>query len=167
VREKIRQALLEPDLIRTRVEGIRSRQRPIIDTASIEATIVRIDKSIRDLDKLAEQATTEDLAAGLAQQANQLERQKLETTTMLHGVVEIEEQRMETEMELRKFDQWAEKVRPFLTDEQCLKTATYDELRLAVRILGIRVSVYPTQGQWEYRYRIETIGSAGNPLKAQ
>ena len=167
VKEKIRQALLEPDLIRTRVEEIRSRQRPTIDTSSIEATIAHIDKSIGDLDKLAEQATTDDLAAGLAQQANQLERQKSEATAMLHSVVEIEEQRMETEMELRKFEQWAEKVRPFLTDAQCLNAAAFDELRLAVQILGIRVSVYPTQGQWEYRYRIEAADSAGNPLKAQ
>ena len=104
--EKIRQALLEPDLIRTRVEEIRSRQRPTIDTSSIEATIARIDKSIGDLDKLTEQATTDDLAAGLAQQVNRLERQKAEATTMLHDIVEIEEQRMETEMELRKFEQW-------------------------------------------------------------
>ncbi len=167
VREKIRQALLEPDLIRARVEEIRSRQRPTVDTTSIEATIVRIDKSIRDLDKLAEQATTGDLAAGLAQQANQLERQKSEATAMLHSVVEIEEQRMETELELRKFEQWAKKMRPFLTDAQCLNSAAFDELRLAVQILGIRVSVYPTQGQWEYRYRIEAADSAGNPLKAQ
>ena len=74
---------------------------------------------------------------------------------MLHSVVEIEEQCMETEMELRKFEQWAEKVRPFLTDAQYLNAAAFDELRLAVQILGIHVSVYPTQGQWEYRYRIE------------
>jgi site-specific DNA recombinase len=155
VREKMREVLLEPDLIHSRVEEIRSRQRPTIDTASIEAIIARIDKSIRDLDKLAEQATTDDMVAGLTQQMDQLERQKSEATAMLHDIVEIEEQRMEIEMELSTFEQWAEKVRPFLTDAEYLKTATYDEMRLAVRILGIRVSVYPTQGQWEYRYQIE------------
>ena len=61
---------------------------------------------------------------------------------------------MELEVELVKFETWAEQVRPFLTDPEYLKTALYDELRLAIRILGIRVTVFPTQGEWEYRYKI-------------
>jgi hypothetical protein len=31
---------------------------------------------------------------------------------------------------------------------------SYDELRLAVRILGLRVTVLPTTGEWPYRYDI-------------
>ncbi len=42
-----------------------------------------------------------------------------------------------------------------LTDPGYLEAATYDDLRLAVKIMGIRVRVYPTRGDWEYRYKID------------
>jgi hypothetical protein len=34
-------------------------------------------------------------------------------------------------------------------------TPSYEELRLAVRILGLKVTVFPTTGEWPYRYRID------------
>lgn len=52
-------------------------------------------------------------------------------------------------------EKWAETVRPQLTDPTYLATASYEELRLAIRIIGIRVTVYPTKGDWPYRYQIE------------
>jgi hypothetical protein len=40
-----------------------------------------------------------------------------------------------------------------------MATASYEELRLAIRILGLRVMVYPTVGEWPYRYHIEVTVS--------
>jgi len=82
-------------------------------------------------------------------------QQKAQAQAMLLDIAETDEKRMEVEAELVKFETWANKVRPFLTDPQYLKTAGYDELRLAVRILGIKVVVYPTQGDWPYRFAID------------
>jgi hypothetical protein len=155
VKEKIAEVLQSPDRIRARVEGLRSMQKHPIDTTSIEATIAQIDASIQNFYTLAKYATTDDMVSGLAQQMNQLEQQKAKAKAMLHDIADDEEKLMEVEGELTKFETWAQKVRPFLTDPDYLKTASYDELRLAIRILGVRVTVFPTQGDWEYRYKIE------------
>jgi DNA invertase Pin-like site-specific DNA recombinase len=155
VKEKIAEVLQSPEMVRARVEEIRAAQKPAVDTTSIEETIAGIDCSIQNFYALAKHATTDDMVAGLAQQMNQLEQQKAQAKAMLYDIAETEEQRVELEVELVKFETWAEQVRPFLTDPAYLQTASYDELRLAIRILGIRVTVYPTQGEWEYRYKIE------------
>ncbi len=155
VKEKIAEVLQHPELIRARVDEIRNSQKSPVDTSSIEATIAQIDQSIQNFYKLAQQATTDDMVAGLATQMNQLEQQKAQAKAMLLDIAETDEKRMEVEAELVKFETWANKVRPFLTDPQYLKTAGYDELRLAIRILGIKVVVYPTQGDWPYRFAID------------
>lgn len=36
-----------------------------------------------------------------------------------------------------------------------LEAASYDELRLAVRILGLTAVVFPTHGDYPFRYKIE------------
>jgi len=64
------------------------------------------------------------------------------------------EARAELEAELQKFETWVETVRPFLTSPHYLETATYNELRSAVKILGVQVTVFPSVGEWEYRYQI-------------
>ncbi len=155
VKEKIAETLQSPELVRAKVEEIRATQKPAFDTTHIEETIAGIDRSIQNFYELAKHATTDDMVAGLATQMNHLEQQKLQAKAMLYDIAETEEQRMELEVELVKFETWAEQVRSFLTDPQYLKTASYEELRLAIRILGIKVTVFPTQGEWEYRYKID------------
>jgi hypothetical protein len=66
---------------------------------------------------------------------------------------EDDEERNAVEREIAKFEPWVEKVRPFLLDESY--TPSYEEKRLAVRILGLRVTVYPTTGDYPYRYQID------------
>ena len=164
VKEHIAQVLKNPELIRARVDEIRNSQKPPVDTTSIEATIAQIDQPIQNFYKLAQQATTDDMVAGLAQQMNQLEQQKAQAKAMLHDIADDEEKRIEVEVELVKFETWANNVRPFLSDPEYLRTASYDELRLAVRILGIRVTVYPTQGDWPYRFAIDiAVPETENP----
>ena len=54
---------------------------------------------------------------------------------------------------VRKFEEWAEQVRPFLANPSY--TPSYEELRLAVQILGIHVTLYPSKGDYPFRYQIE------------
>lgn len=153
VRETISQCLREPDFIRKRVEELLSFYKTTIDTESIKETLNGITASMRNLYKLAEHATTDETIADLANRMNQLETQKRQAELMLADLEDEEEKFSQVEKEVHKFEQWAAKVRPFLTDPSY--TPSYEELRLAVRILGIHVTVYPSQGNYPYRYEIE------------
>jgi hypothetical protein len=48
--------------------------------------------------------------------------------------------------------QAARKLKGLLTDPSY--TPSYEEKRLAIRILGIRVTIFPTLGEYPYRYHI-------------
>jgi|SRR5215469_365763 len=72
---------------------------------------------------------------------------------MLADLEDEEEVFMQVEKELRKFEEWAEQVRPYLANASY--TPSYEELRLAVQILGIHVTVFPSKGDYPFRYKIE------------
>lgn len=74
---------------------------------------------------------------------------------MLYDIEDDEEERAKLEAEIVKFEKWAEEVQPKLTDLAYIATATYAELRLAIRILGIVVTVYPATGDWPCRFQID------------
>lgn len=152
---KIVEALLHPELVRAKVEEIRDKLRPTFDTTDLEETIVNVGKSIQNLYKLAEYATTDDTIAELAQRMNNLEAQKRAAEKILYDIAHDKEERLELEVEIARFEEWVEEVRPFLTDPAYLESATYEELRRAVRILGLRVTVWPSIGNWEHRYKID------------
>jgi hypothetical protein len=84
--------------------------------------------------------------------SNELEKQKRVAEGMLFDLADEEEERAEIEKELQKFEKWVADVQPSLTDPTY--QPTYEELRLAVRILGLRVTVFPTVGDWPYRYEV-------------
>lgn len=86
---------------------------------------------------------------------NNLKAQKRQAESLLYRIAEDDEGRMAVEVELTRFEAWAEWVRPFLTDPGYLEAVAHDDLRLAVKIPGIRVTVYPTGGNWEHRYIID------------
>ncbi len=71
----------------------------------------------------------------------------------MYDLEDEEEAKTALEAEIMKFEQWVEQVRPLLTDPSY--QPSYDELRLAVRIIGIKVTVYPTKGDYPYRYTIK------------
>ncbi len=84
---------------------------------------------------------------------NQLEGQKRQAEAMLSDLADEEEKFAEVEKQLHKFEEWAAQVRPLLADPSY--TPSYEELRLAVRILGMYVTVYPSRGDYPFRYQIE------------
>src|SRR6516162_6555806 len=54
-----------------------------------------------------------------------------------------------------KFEKWAQELRAHLGNPEYLQTASYGELRLAVRIIGIKVTVFPTNGLKRLPYQID------------
>jgi site-specific DNA recombinase len=155
VRERIAAVLLQPALVPAIVDGMRSTQRPAVDTTSIEAFIASVDHSVQRLSRLAEDATADDTMAEPVQRLGGLETQRQQAESLLRSIMSDNAGRMAVEVELARFEEWTERVRPFLSDPDYLGAAPFDELRLAVKILGIRVTVYPTGGGWERRYTID------------
>ncbi len=151
--EKIVEVLQNPAMVRAKVAELRENNTPVIDTTAIEATLEKIKKAMQNLYDLAEQATDDDTMADLTQRMNNLEKQKRDAERLLYDIADDEEERAAIEKELVKFEKWAAEVQPYLTDPTY--TPTYEELRLAVRILGLRVTVFPTNGEWPYRYYID------------
>ncbi len=145
VKEKIAEALSNTTLIRAKADELRSKRKPIVDVESVHATIADINHSIENFLELARHATTSGMIASLAQQMNDLENQKRSAEKLLYAIEDHEAEVAEVEAEIERFEKWAESVRPLLTDPLYLaEQATYDELRLAVRILGGKVLAFPT-----------------------
>lgn len=151
--EKVVATLQNYELVRARVAELREQNAPAIDSSSIEETLENIKRAMQNLYRLAEQATDDETIAHLTERMNNLEKQKRDAEALLYDAADDEEERLEIEREITKFEKWAESVRPFLTDPKY--TPSYEEMRLAVRILGVRVTVHPTQGEWPYRYKID------------
>jgi predicted nucleic acid-binding Zn-ribbon protein len=141
--------------VRAKVAKIREENKATFDHEDIKATIENIRQKMQNLYKMAENATDDETIADLTQRMNNYEKLKRDAESMLYDLEEDEEERAELEKELVKFEKWAEDVRPSLTDPAYIATASYDELRLAVRILGLRVTVFPTVGDWPFRCHID------------
>ena len=142
-----------PIFIRARVEELRTQTKPVVDAEDIQTTIDTIRRAMQNLYNMAEHATDDETMVHITERMNNLEKQKRDAEALLYDLEDEEEELAEIEAEIVKFETWAEKVRPHLSNPSY--TPTYEELRLAVRILGIRVTVYPTTGEWPYRYKID------------
>ena len=152
-RVRIMEALRQPELIREEVERRRAENRATSDTSDIEATIENIRHAMQNLFDLAQNATDDETIAGLTLRMKELEKAKRAAEAMLYDAEDEQQERAELEHELVRFEKWVEQVQPFLTQPSYMESAPYAELRMAVRILGLRATVYPTTGQWPYRYQ--------------
>ena len=151
--EKTVTVLKSPEMVRTAVAQRRDENATVINAEDIASTIEKIKKAMQNLYTLAEHAPDDETMAQLTQRMQELGKQKRETEALLYDIADEEEELAEIEAELKKFETWAEQVRPLLTDPTY--EASYHEKRLAVRILGIKVTVFPTQGEWSCRYQID------------
>ena len=78
-------------------------------------------------------------------------------------IADEEEVYEKVEAEIARFEEWAAKVRVLLNDPDY--KPTFDELRLAVRVIGIQCVVYPTIGDWPFRMNIDaTVPEVVNVL---
>ena len=156
VRLLIREVLQDEMWIREQVKELREQQKknePVISKEDIQATIEGIKQSIRRLYKLAEYATDDDTIAELAEQMNGLEQRKRKAEYLLYDLDDASEKEADLEKEIQRFELWAEEVRPKLTD--LTYEPTYQEIRLCIRVLGIRATIFPTQGDWPFRCAID------------
>ncbi len=153
VQEEIIKVLMQKDWIRERVADLRRIPQPVISEEDIAATIATIDQQMRNLYNLAQHATTDQTIAELGKRMNDLENQKRAAEAMLYDLADEEEEQAALEKEIVRFEEWVATVRDNLTDPTY--QPTYEELRLAVRIIGIKVTVYPTKGDYQYRYTVE------------
>jgi DNA invertase Pin-like site-specific DNA recombinase len=155
VKEKLVETLLHPETVRQSIEALRNELKPVFDTSDIEATIAQLNMSIRNLYKLAEQATSDDTIADIAMRMNNYEKQKWAAERIIADVADDQEERLEIEAAIAKFEAWVEEVRPSLTNPAYLDKASYTELSMALQVLGIRVTVFPTQGDFVDRFLVD------------
>jgi DNA invertase Pin-like site-specific DNA recombinase len=152
--EKIREIVNDPAQVRERVAERRAAPKVVVDTADVEATIANIQTEIGNLFELARHATNDSTRMRLGLLMEDLERQQQEAEAMLIDIDESAEDAQKLEDEIVKFETWAEAVRPELGNPD-YKPA-YEELRLAVRILGLVAVVYPLHGDHPFRAQIDT-----------
>jgi hypothetical protein len=155
VKAKIAETVADPSFVREKVAELRKDLKPVIDKKSVYETLADIGQAIQTFLQLARQATTTSMVTSLAQQMNDQENQKRSAERLLFAIEDDEAEKAAIEAELTKFERWAQEVRPHLANPDYLKTASYEELRLAVRISGIRVTVFPTTGNYEHRFYID------------
>jgi site-specific DNA recombinase len=164
-REAIKDVLLHPTWVREQVaqkkQELKAKREKAITEEDIQGTIDGIKKQLANLYKLAAFATDDDTIQELARQMNELELKKRQAEALLFGLDDEREKQEELEKEITKFEQWAEAVKPLLTDPTY--TPSYEELRLAVRIIGIKATIFPTKG--DYPYRWEIVGTVPDVLK--
>jgi site-specific DNA recombinase len=156
VRTLIVEILKDPLWCRERVRELREEQKkdePVITKEDIQVTVDKLKGAIRRLYKLAEHAIDDETVEELAEQMNGLERQKRQAEMLLLDLDETDEQEQELEKEIQRFECWADEVRPLLTD--LAYVPGYSELRLAIRVLGIRCIVFPTGPNYPFRHKID------------
>ena len=149
--EAIKDALRHPETVRTTVNEWKNIQKPT-GNEDITATIENIRRSMKNLYKLAENATDDETLAHLTERMQTLEKQKRDAERLLYKLENVQEEIDLIEKKVADFEIWVEKVGPLiLTDEY---TPTYTELRQIVRILGLKATIYPEKGDYPYRYNI-------------
>ncbi len=141
--EKVKEMVMHPHVVRERVEEMRRENRPVISREDIEANIATIQRQMANLFKLAQNATDDDTIDNLTLLMKDLEKQKRGAEGLLCDAEEDEEEREKIEVEIKKFEQWAKEVEPVITDPAY--QPSYEEMRLAIRILGIHAIVTPNK----------------------
>ena len=151
--QKVVEIVSNPDLVREWVAELRKKNVPVINVEDVQATIAGYQQEIDNLFALARHATTDDNIKTLARLMNDLERKKQQADALLYDIAEDDEERAKVEAEIVKFVKWADEVRPSFANPAF--TPSYDEMRLAVRIIGIRVIVFPATGvDWPFRFDV-------------
>jgi site-specific DNA recombinase len=148
--KKAVEVMKNPCIVRARIDALRKENKPEIDREDIETTIATIKKQMGNLIKFAQNATDDDALDQLTFELKDLEQQKRKAEALIYDFEEDEEERDAIEAEIVKFEQWIGKVAPKLTDPSY--QPTYEEMRLAVRIMGIHAVVFPIGEEYPLSY---------------
>jgi site-specific DNA recombinase len=155
VRQKIAELVADSSFVQQRVAELREDLKPTIDKEAVFATLADIEQAMKEFLEFARHVATTSKITGLLQQVNDLESQKRSAEKLLFAIEADEVEKATTEAELAKFEKWTREVCPQVGNPEYLHTASYSELRLAVRIIGIKVTVFPTNGLRRLPYQID------------
>ncbi len=145
--------LKDPSIVRAKVDELRKQNQSKYSREEIEKTISDLNAQMRRLFKLAQGAEKDDTIDELTIIMKDLERQKVQMEALLYDADADAEERAEIEEEIAKFEKWANEVRPKLADPDY--QPTYTEMRLAIRIIGIHITVLPEKGDFPYRIEVQ------------
>ncbi len=143
VKEKIREIVMHPCTVRERVQELRRELKKLTARPEVEAHIADIDSQTSNLFELAKGASNLSTINNLTVMLKDLEKQRRDAERLLSRAEEQEGEEEILEAEIVRFEKWADEVRPHLGDPCYLETASYEELRLAVRIIGIQCVIRP------------------------
>jgi hypothetical protein len=155
VRQKIAERVADSSFVQQRVAELREGLKPTLDKEAVFATLADIEQAIKEFLEFARHAATTSMITGFLQQVNDLESQKRSAEKLLFAIEADEVEKAAIEAELTKFEKWTQEVRLHLGNPEYLQTASYGELRLAVRIIGLKVTVFPTNGLRRLPYQID------------
>jgi hypothetical protein len=144
--------IINPTLIRERIAELRNQTHVEVDKEAIEKILATIKRKMKNLYLLAQDATDDETIDSLKAMMHDLERQKREAQAMLYESEEEEEKMQEVNEAIDKFEEWANKIQDLLTDPSYVPT--YEEKRLACKILGIKVNVWPVDDEKRYEITI-------------
>jgi DNA invertase Pin-like site-specific DNA recombinase len=147
----IREVLAKPDLVRQWVSALREENKRKVDPEALEASLLDIRRQMQNLYQLARNATEQETIDGLSVLVGDLEKQKRSIKRSLDELANDEEKRQTIESEITRFEKWAEDVAPDLSSDEFFPS--YDEVRFAVRIMGLRAVVFPAHGDYPFRHR--------------
>jgi len=153
--KKAVEIIKNPDLVRQKVAEWKKKPTPTVDRADIEATIANIQAQIDNLFELARHASKQSTRERLGAELENLEAQQANAEALLITLDENTETDKTLEADIVKFETWADAVRPKLADPTY--KPSYEEMRFAVRILGLHAIVYPSHGEHPFRCQVDAF----------
>jgi len=149
----------DPSLLAQSSDAFIAELKKDTDTQEVIAEqLADLKRRYKNLWTLAENCTDNGTLADLTARLKSLEKEKHNLEGMKREIEDEEELKEKIAKELSKFIEWADKVRPLLSDPEYVPT--YQEKRFAILILGIRAKVWPVKGVGAqngtpYRVKIE------------
>ncbi len=141
--------ILDPDKVKAKVAELRKDAQLDYDPQDVKDSIEKIRVKMQNLYTLAENAPDDEELARITQRMQELGKEKRDAEALLYEVQDDEEELEKLEAEITRFEEWANEVRPYLTDPNY--QPSYDFMRLAVRILGVTAVIFPEQGDYPFR----------------
>jgi hypothetical protein len=128
-------------MIQATIEQLRCQNTQAVDVEHVAQLLKDVKKRYLRLFDLAEATEDEDIYSELKKRLSAIEKEKRELERLLKEAAFEEEQAEEIEKEIARFEEWTDQVHPYL--DMSTYTPTFEEKRVAILILGIRVRLFP------------------------
>ncbi len=140
--------------VRQHIESLRQQTKTRNHSEDLEQDIARINKSIANLYALAEAADPDDKDGMEAFKTKliTLQNDKREKERLLNRIESMEDRQTKFLAALDRFEAWTQKIRPYLNDPDY--QLSYDDMREAVLVMGLKVVVYPATEEYEDRVKM-------------